>query len=161
MTVTEEVPEATALDCAINDASDQTVRAVLKTICAKNDEARKEAESQLLVIATDTKENSDNSKRLVSRYTFCINCEKEFDVTTNTEKACRYHPKENEPTGEELYVDNWEFEVDNDEMREDFPHCFTFKCCGETLKDNPHGCETDFHREQYPDGKPSKRSRVL
>jgi hypothetical protein len=92
MTVTEEVPKATALDCAINDAPDQTVRAVLKSICAKNDEARKEAESQLLEIATDTKENHDNNKRLVPRYAFCINCEKEFDVTTNTEKACQYHP---------------------------------------------------------------------
>lgn len=96
MPITEEVLEATVLGRAINDASDQTLRAVLKSICAKNDEARKEAESQLLVTATDTdtdtEESSHNNKRAVPRYAFCLNCEKEFDVTTNTEKACRYHP---------------------------------------------------------------------
>lgn len=95
MPITEEVLEATVLGRAINDASDQTLRAVLKSICAKNDEARKEAESQLLVTATDTDtdtEESSHNKRAVPRYAFCVNCEKEFDVTTNTEKACRYHP---------------------------------------------------------------------
>lgn len=32
------------------------------------------------------------SKRLRSRYAFCDQCEEEFDVTTNTSTACRYHP---------------------------------------------------------------------
>ncbi|CAI7668054.1 unnamed protein product [Penicillium discolor] len=83
------------------------------------------------------------------------------DVTTNTETRCRYNPEGNEPTGEDLFVDNWdEFEVDTDEMREDFPHCFTFMCCNETLEENPHGCVTDFHREQHPEEKPLKRPRA-
>ncbi|CAG7947167.1 unnamed protein product [Penicillium nalgiovense] len=164
MPITEVVLEATALGRAINDASDKTLRAVLKSICAKHDQARKEAESQLLMTATDTdtEESSDNNKRQVPRYAFCINCEKEFDVMTNTEEICRYHPKPSEPTGEDLYVDNYdEFEVDTDEMREDFPECFTFACCDGNLKDNPDGCVSDFHREQYPDAKPSKRSRAF
>ncbi|KAJ5382772.1 hypothetical protein N7517_000683 [Penicillium concentricum] len=162
MPVANEVLEASVLDRAINDTSDQTVRAVLKSICAKNDEARKEAEHQLLAMTTDSKANSDSNKRLVSRYAFCVNCEKEFDVTTNTEKTCRYHPNKNEPTGDELYEDNWdEFDVDTDEMREDFPECFTFSCCDGNLRDNPHGCVIDFHQEQYPDGEPSKRLRAL
>ena len=46
-------------------------------------------------------------------------------------------------------------------MREDFPECFTFACCDGNLKDNPDGCVSDFHREQYPDAKPSKRSRAF
>ncbi|KGO72957.1 hypothetical protein PITC_061850 [Penicillium italicum] len=155
MSITEEMLDATILG-AINDASEQRLRAVLKSICAKNDEARKEVESQLLVVAPETKESSDSNKRAVTRYAFCINCEKEFDVTTNTEK------KDNEPTGEDLWVDNYdEFEVDTDEMREDFPHCFTFPCCDGNLEDNPHGCVITFHREQYAEEKPSKRSRAI
>ena len=88
---TEEMLETTSLGRAINESSDKRVRAVLKSICAKNDEARKEAESQLLT-TTDTKEGPNNTKSLVPRYTFCVNCEKEFDVTANTEKSCQYHP---------------------------------------------------------------------
>ncbi|KAK4862136.1 hypothetical protein LT330_003274 [Penicillium expansum] len=162
MPITEEVLEGTTIGRAINNASEQRLRAVLKSICAKNDEARKEAESQMLVVATETKESSNSNKRAVPRYAFCVNCKKEFDVTTNTEENCRYHPKDNEPTGEDLYVDNYdEFEVDTEEMREDFPHCFTFPCCDGNLEDNPHGCVTDFHREQYPQDKPSKRSKAI
>lgn len=45
-----------------------------------------------------------------------------------------------------MYVDNYdEFEVDNDEMREDFPEHFEFQCCNDTLKDNPKGCVVGFH----------------
>ncbi|CAI7637851.1 unnamed protein product [Penicillium crustosum] len=162
MPITEEELEATTLGRAINNASDQRLRVVLKSICAKNDQARKEAESQFLVLAADTKESPDSNKRAISRYASCINCEKEFDATTNTEKSCRYNPEKNEPTGEDLFVDNWdEFEVDTDEMRKDFPHCFTFMCCNENLEENPHGCVTDFHREQHPEEKPSKRSRAV
>ena len=60
----------------------------------KNDQACKEAESQLVVTDTDTntEESSGNNKRQVPRYAFCANCEKEFDVTTNMKEICRYHP---------------------------------------------------------------------
>ncbi|KAJ5799625.1 uncharacterized protein N7518_001693 [Penicillium psychrosexuale] len=136
--ITEEVLEATVLGRAINNASEQTLRAVFKFICAKNDEARKEAESRLVAIVSDTEESSGNNKRPVPRYASCVNCKKEFDVTSNTEENCRYHPRGDEPTGEDLYVDNYdEFEVDTDEMREEFPECFTFACCDGNLKDNP------------------------
>ncbi|CAI7635750.1 unnamed protein product [Penicillium glandicola] len=172
MPITEEALEATILGCAINDLSHQTLRAVLKSICAKNDEARKEAESQLLVITTNTKESPDNNKQPVPRYAFCTNCEKDFDVTTNGEESCRYHPgattqkwtsrfRQSEPS-EDLYVDNdWPESVDTDEMRERYPECFIFECCEGNLEDNPDGCEFGFHREQYPDGKPSKRLRAV
>ena len=94
MPIAEEVLEATTLGRAINDASNKTLRAVLKSICAKNDQACKEAESQLVVTDTDTntEESSGNNKRQVPRYAFCANCEKELDVTTNTKEICRYHP---------------------------------------------------------------------
>jgi hypothetical protein len=46
-------------------------------------------------------------------------------------------------------------------MREDFPECFMFECCGGNLRDNPDGCVSDFHQEEYPDAKPSKRSRAF
>jgi hypothetical protein len=95
MPTAEEALESTPLGRTINDVSDKRIRAVLKSICAQNDEARKEAESQLLVAATysdKSSESSESNKRQRSRFAFCENCEKEFDVTTNTEESCRYHP---------------------------------------------------------------------
>ncbi|KAJ5759004.1 hypothetical protein N7520_006160 [Penicillium odoratum] len=158
MPITEEVLEATTLGRAINKASDKTVRAVLNSICAKNDEARKEAESQLLVF-TDSEEGSVNVKISVPRYALCFNCGEKFDVTANTNKSCQYHTEKSEPTGEDLYVDNYgEFDVE--EMRDDWPECFTFACCDGNLRDNPDGCVFNFHQEPHANSKPSKRARV-
>ena len=93
MPITEEALDASVLGRAIDDASDKTVRAILKTICANNDEARKEAENRLLVLPTDSKEQSNTAKKPVPRYAFCVNCKIEFDITTNTEEKCKYHPR--------------------------------------------------------------------
>lgn len=69
-------------------------------MCAKNDEARKEAERQLLVKNTEVSRDSENSedsgpgeKKLVPRFAFCVACKAEFDVTENTKESCRYHPR--------------------------------------------------------------------
>lgn len=61
-------------------------------------------------------------------------------------------------TGEELFVDN-DQEVDDDDpdLREEWPECFTFGCCDGNLRDNPDGCETDWHKKQEPT---AKRRRV-
>ncbi|KAL3442969.1 hypothetical protein BJX65DRAFT_312271 [Aspergillus insuetus] len=86
-------------------------------------------------------------KRLVPRYAFCENCKEEFDVTENRSNACTYHRLDCEPTGNDLWVDN-EFGVeDTPELRRRYPHCYEFECCGETLEDNPEGCETGWHEE--------------
>ncbi|OQD78377.1 hypothetical protein PENDEC_c001G03943 [Penicillium decumbens] len=117
MVSTTETPEPTPLDRAINTASENTLRAVLRSIGAKHEGSRKEAENQLFVkIAKNAEVKGDSEtsdEEFVPRYAFCKACEKEFDITTNTEKSCRYHPSPAEPTGEELWEDNYgEFEVD-------------------------------------------------
>ncbi|KAJ5646393.1 hypothetical protein N7490_002765 [Penicillium lividum] len=130
MPITEAVLETTTLGRAINKASDETIRAVLKSICPKNDEARKEAESQLLVL-TDSEGGS-------------------VKIPSTTKS---------EPTGEELWEDNYgEFDVED--FRDDWPECFTFACCHGNLRDNPDGCVFNFHQELHADGKPSKRARA-
>ncbi|KAJ5780614.1 hypothetical protein N7457_005774 [Penicillium paradoxum] len=138
MPIIEEGPEATTLDHAINEVSDKTVRMVLKSICEKNEEARKEAERLLLVTPTDSEGACQH----------CI-------------QRGQYH-EECEPTGEALWVDNDGdlYDVDTDEMRRDFPECFTFECCDGNLRDTPHGCVTDFHQERPVDNNPSKRARA-
>ncbi|KAL4785999.1 hypothetical protein BJX76DRAFT_355591 [Aspergillus varians] len=86
-------------------------------------------------------------KRPVPRYAFCSNCKDEFDVTTNSSKSCAFHPEDAEPTGDDLWVDN-EFGVeDTPRLREERPDCFEFMCCGETLEENPDGCEVGWHVE--------------
>ncbi|KAL2867409.1 uncharacterized protein BJX67DRAFT_353043 [Aspergillus lucknowensis] len=86
-------------------------------------------------------------KRVVPRYSFCSNCEQEFDVTENSSKACTYHPLDCEPTGDDLWVDN-DFGIeDTPELRKQYPHCYEFECCGDTLEENPKGCETGWHEE--------------
>ncbi|KAL4936588.1 hypothetical protein BDV06DRAFT_227766 [Aspergillus oleicola] len=105
--------------------------------------------------------NTAQATTQVARYAFCSNCEKEYDVTTNSSTSCVYHPEKHEPVGEELWVDN-DFNSPDDSMSEfedDFPHCFEFPCCRETLKSNPTGCETDWHMER-PAAPPTKRFRA-
>ncbi|KAL3456719.1 hypothetical protein BJX64DRAFT_36885 [Aspergillus heterothallicus] len=86
-------------------------------------------------------------KRVVPRYSFCPNCKQEFDVTENTSTACTFHPLDCEPTGDDLWVDN-DFGIeDTPSLRERYPDCYEFECCGETLADNPRGCETGWHKE--------------
>lgn len=91
--------KTTPLDVAISSASSFTLRQIIRLMCAKNDEARKEAERQLLVKTTEVSRDSENSedsgpgeKKLVPRFAFCVVCKAEFDVTGNTKESCRYHP---------------------------------------------------------------------
>ncbi|KAJ5343010.1 uncharacterized protein N7506_002834 [Penicillium brevicompactum] len=109
---------------------------------------------------TDAPKGSNLPKTPVPRYAICAFCEKEFDVTLNTEKSCQYHPAEPEGTGSDLEVDNYgEFELEPEDLQEDFPECFTFECCGGNMRDDPDGCVVDFHREEVSN-KPTKRARV-
>ncbi|KAJ5345196.1 hypothetical protein N7452_003200 [Penicillium brevicompactum] len=157
---TKHVSKDTPLDRAIAQSSDSVIRATLKSVCAQNEEARKIIESQLLVMSTDAPKGSNLPKTPVPRYAICVSCEKEFDVTLNTEKSCQYHPAEPEGTGSDIEVDNYgEFELEPEDLQEDFPECFTFECCGGNMRDDPDGCVVDFHREEVSN-KPTKRARV-
>ncbi|KAJ5729098.1 uncharacterized protein N7483_003606 [Penicillium malachiteum] len=109
--------------------------------------------------------NTSNTKMAVPHYALCQNCEKEFETDKNSSTACRYHPRRSEPT-DEMYVDTWgaeqyEFEIDSEAMREDFPENFEFTCCSATLKDNPHGCGVGLHIDGSAQrDKTAKRARL-
>ncbi|KAE8158664.1 hypothetical protein BDV40DRAFT_275283 [Aspergillus tamarii] len=95
------------------------------------------------------------SKRLRSRYAFCDQCEEEFDVTTNTSTACRYHPDMSYPDDE--YFDDWDEDgphgpIDRDDVRESYPEGFIYGCCDEDSLQE--GCETGWHNESYSSKRP-------
>ncbi|KAJ6013541.1 hypothetical protein N7540_008132 [Penicillium herquei] len=157
---------------AIDSAPEKVLRALCKSMCKDVPEARMQAEKQLLVEKITTlsdnddesgsekpsisKANNSNMKSVVPRYAFCQNCEKDFETDKNSSTACRYHP-------EEMYVDVYEedFEIDSEEMREDHPEHFEFLCCGDTLKDNPHGCKVGSHVDaSAQNNKTAKRARL-
>lgn len=102
--------ETTPLGDTLNDLSEKKLREVLKSVCAKNDAARKEAESQLLLILEEEEDDeftdgpvnaaqqtSAVERTTAQRYTLCFGCKEDIDVTTNTETSCRYHPGMWEP----------------------------------------------------------------
>jgi hypothetical protein len=93
--------EPDMLDHTIDTLSIVKLRQVFKTICKISPEARKQAEK--LLLASENKqdgklvphdnenEQGQSAKQPVPRFTFCENCEQEFDVTTNSSTSCRYH----------------------------------------------------------------------
>lgn len=105
--------EETPLGNTLNGLSEKTLREVFKSVCAKSDAARKEAESQLLLAssadstatqAAGTEKSSDAGKTTVPRYALCGNCKEDFDVTANTDKTCRYHPSMSKTSYGLLYM---------------------------------------------------------
>ncbi len=99
--------EADLIDHTIDTLSVIKLREIFKTICKTCPEAKKRAEELLFTEkkyaksgppanedgqeATDASTKDESAKQPVPRYAFCGNCEKEFDVTTNTSASCRYH----------------------------------------------------------------------
>lgn len=99
--------EADLIDHTIDTLSLIKLREIFKTICKTCPEAKKRAEELLFVEkqdtmsgpptsedgqeATDASTKDESAKQPVPRYAFCENCEKEFDVTTNTSTSCQYH----------------------------------------------------------------------
>lgn len=106
----EKAEKVELLDHTIDTISAVKLRQIFKSICKTCPEANKHAEELLLAnkedvkhgpsINEDEKENKDapakdeGVKKPVPRYAFCANCEKEFDVTTNTGTSCLYHTSE-------------------------------------------------------------------
>lgn len=103
----EKAEKVELLDHTIDTISAVKLREIFKSICKTCPEAKKHAEELLLAekkdakhgpsIDEDEKENKDapakgsGVKQPVPRYAFCVTCEKEFDVTTNTSTSCLYH----------------------------------------------------------------------
>ncbi|KAJ5349962.1 hypothetical protein N7541_007689 [Penicillium brevicompactum] len=103
-------------------------------------------------------EKSSFGKTTVPRYALCGNCKEDFDVTANTDKSCRSSDEADQDSHLYEDLDDW-MEADTEENREEWPECFIFLCCEENLRDNPHGCKVDFHRQPEPSNR-FKRARV-
>lgn len=86
--------EADLLDHTIDTISAVKLRQLFKTICKISPEARKQAEKLLLASKNKQEDKGESAKQLVPRFAFCENCEREFDVTTNSSTSCRYHTSE-------------------------------------------------------------------
>ncbi|KAE8130887.1 hypothetical protein BDV38DRAFT_289227 [Aspergillus pseudotamarii] len=96
------------------------------------------------------------SKRLRQRYAYCENCDKEFDVTQNTNTSCKFHPDYCHPDGE-FFVDDDQYDngdYDNGEALEEFPEGYIYECCDRRADEEP--CTVDKHRERIS----TKRQRL-
>jgi hypothetical protein len=95
VTMPSSTPTAlSTLHDAIDSATADRVRKVLKEICAANPQARELASEALLV----PNEGSAKRKRdkgttpHQQRYEVCMQCDEEYDVLDNPVGACEYHP---------------------------------------------------------------------
>jgi hypothetical protein len=93
---TQTTPQS-ALFGAIDSATPERVRQVLREICATNPEAFRSACDKLLVAndAAVTLPGSDMKRKREThqqRYEICVQCEEEYDVLDNEEGACEWHP---------------------------------------------------------------------
>ncbi|KAJ5618986.1 hypothetical protein N7510_002970, partial [Penicillium lagena] len=101
-----------------------------------------------------TAQTTTGSKRLRTRYAICENCEKEFDVTSNTSKSCFYHFDISQPDYDAFadHDENCHGPIDTDENRNEYPQFFIYQCCDRDGTEQP--CENDWHREKETFKKP-------
>lgn len=86
---------------AVNDASKERLRFVLRDILEKHPNTITTASEHLVAIISD--DTNKNGKRVVAddpneipakrrkRYDFCAQCEEEFDAKENDMEACNWH----------------------------------------------------------------------
>ncbi|KAE8361325.1 hypothetical protein BDV27DRAFT_160838 [Aspergillus caelatus] len=145
---------------AIDSASRDTLQAVLKAMCRDDQSTRDrdegsdgEENEESEVENSRPKERrlnrkSSGSKRLRQRYAYCENCDKEFDVTQNTNTSCKFHLDYCHPDGE-FFVDDDQYDngdYDNGEALEEFPEGYIYECCERRANEEP--CTVDKHRER-------------
>ncbi|KAJ3564058.1 hypothetical protein NPX13_g7977 [Xylaria arbuscula] len=149
-----------ALDRAIDNADEEILRTVLKSMSKGSEVCRQEIMARMLVSqkheiiqlgdsSGDEDEKQQNKKRKTaediqtSRYEKCENCEKTYDVTLNNDQACQIH------AGELEMIDDF-FDEDEDpavhlecndpetdSRRKDFPEAFIWQCCNEESDGKP------------------------
>lgn len=86
--------DASVLHNAIDSATIDRLRTVLRAICTENPAAFKLACDNLLVVQgadgnTDTKRKRDEP---LQRFETCEQCKEEYDVLDNPDDACVWHP---------------------------------------------------------------------
>jgi hypothetical protein len=77
-----------ALYTAIDSATLDRVRTVLRDICAENPQAFQSACDKLLLNVGTKRKRGPTQQR----YEICVQCGKEYDVLSNNDKACVWHP---------------------------------------------------------------------
>ena len=101
--------------------------------------------------------------RLIDDVHHCVQCDQTFRESDNRDDACLYHPgglkrressrvgadavtEESEPIEDhEIWVslDDWDGEMDTEEMRDYFPEAFLFPCCRQNSM--TEGCRYSRH----------------
>lgn len=159
---------------AVNDASKERLRFVLRDILEKHSDTITTASEHLVAVVSDN--TNANGKRGVvdnpieisvkkrKRYDFCAQCEEEFDASGNAMESCNYHqgmrysskptqiltgPGELEMDDDCEIWDDWMDErdgiQDSESSRKDHPEGFIWDCCGRR-GDTEFGCKRGPHR---------------
>ncbi|EAT82605.1 hypothetical protein HBH56_112270 [Parastagonospora nodorum] len=154
--------DASVLHDAIDSATIDRLRTVLRAICTENTAAFKLACDHLLVVQgadgdTDTKRKRDER---LQRFEICEQCQEEYDVLDNPDDACVWHPGETEPDFEgDFWADHDEDchgEIDSEWARKEYPEGFVYSCCD--AKANEEGCQMDAHKPIINSKKSKTRS---
>jgi hypothetical protein len=161
-----------AVTKAIDLASAETLRRILKNVYGAVPNVKQTLEEALLAVEGNGGEGPDcgknlkkryssfdlatgANKRLRPRYVSCEQCRKEFDVTKNHDKACFWHEGYLEINHEHNTWDDWEEETrgdhDTDENREEYPEGFTWNCCDKDGRGE--GCMTTAHKFEFSSSK--------
>jgi hypothetical protein len=77
-----------ALYAAIDSATLDRVRTVLREICTENPQAFQSACDKLLLNVGTKRKRGPTQQR----YEICVQCGEEYDVLSNNDKACVWHP---------------------------------------------------------------------
>ncbi|TGJ82860.1 hypothetical protein E0Z10_g5907 [Xylaria hypoxylon] len=155
-----------ALLRAIDNADENTLRTVLKSMCQDSEVCRKEAIGRMVVSRkrevielsdssdNDTQNKPNKKKKTVeltqkSRFEKCETCEKTYDVTLNNNKACQTHDDLLEidpdyfPDDDQVEYDIHSIDVETDWRREVVPEGFRWQCCDAPLNGKP--CLVQWH----------------
>ncbi|GAW16412.1 hypothetical protein ANO14919_058380 [Xylariales sp. No.14919] len=154
-----------ALERAIDNADENILRTVLKSMCQNSETCRKEAMGRLVVSRkheiielsdSDNEETQEKPKKkqrveaIQSRYETCATCKKAYDVTLNNDTACQTHEglldidADYFPDDDEIqYGVGGSIDIETDWRREQCPEGFVWECCEERL--NGKACVIQSH----------------
>ncbi len=172
------------LNTALGTVRADRLRRIVKDLCLVSDTAEKYISNVLLTpdgnvnpeakrkrsAADENTEASNDNKRMRIRYAMCTQCDREFDVTVNYGKACRYHPGQSTVRILQLVtltsLTRWyrigyreadysaEVWADHDEnchgrisdLEEECPEGYEWTCCERS--GDKEGCKRGPHRER-------------
>ncbi|KAF2126573.1 hypothetical protein P153DRAFT_346475 [Dothidotthia symphoricarpi CBS 119687] len=146
------------LNEAIDNASVNRLRDILKTLCSKSDVTHASVCNELLLAKTEeTNSTSARGKRKRDgpeysgpRFATCGRCFSEFDVTENGPESCQWHDgKTHSSASVEFWADTEEETfgpTNTDANKEEFPEGFIWSCCEVRGDEGDEGCQQGPHR---------------